>query len=64
MAATTDDIDRQADVLRDLAEVYSLIGDEQAEGPVLRQALELYERKGNRAQAGRIRLRLTEASPA
>jgi tetratricopeptide (TPR) repeat protein len=64
MAATTDDIDRQADVLRDLAEVYALIGDEQAEGPALRQALELYERKGNRAQAGRIRLRLTEASPA
>src|SRR6185437_11432166 len=32
-AAETDDIDRQADAHRDLAEVFGLIGDEQREGP-------------------------------
>jgi ATP/maltotriose-dependent transcriptional regulator MalT len=62
-AAATDDIDRQADTLRDLAEVHALAGDEQSEGPALKQALELYERKGNEAQASRIRVRLAEASP-
>ncbi len=63
-AAETDDIDRQADALRDLAEVRSIAGDGGAAGHALRQAIELYERKGDEAQAARTRERLALAPSA
>jgi len=63
-SAETDDIDQQADTYRDLAEVYALIGDEQAEGPAVQQALQRYERKGDVVQTARMRARLVNASPA
>ena len=63
MAGETDDVDRQADAQRELAAVHALAGREQAEGPPLREALRLYERKGDVVQAARVRDRLV-ASPA
>ena len=63
MAGETDDVDRQADAQRELAAVHALAGGEQAEGPPLREALRLYERKGDIVQAARVRDRLV-ASPA
>ena len=61
MAAATDDYDRQADALLDLAAVLASAGGGQGEGPTLRQALQLYERKGNVVQAVRVRDRLVGA---
>ena len=63
MAGETDDVDRQADAQRELAAVHALAGREGAEGPPLREALRLYERKGDIVQAARVRDRLV-ASPA
>ena len=63
LARGTDDIEQQADALRDLAEVLAITG-AQSEGPPLREALELYVRKGDVIQAERIRGRLVDASVA
>ncbi|MEP6638682.1 MAG: AAA family ATPase [Chloroflexota bacterium] len=62
-ARETDDLDQQADALRDLAAVQALAGRQQGEGPPLREALRLYERKGDVVQAARVRDRLV-VSPA
>jgi ATP/maltotriose-dependent transcriptional regulator MalT len=63
-AAGTDDIDLQGDALRALAEVHAAIGNEEAREPALRQALDLYERKGDEAQAASIRSWRVEGQPA
>ena len=55
LASTTDDIERQADALRDLATALGIAGRGNDEGPSLRKALHLYEQKGDVVQAGRIR---------
>jgi tetratricopeptide (TPR) repeat protein len=59
LAATTDDIERRADALRDLATVLAIAGRTNEQGPPLREALELYERKGDRVFAGRVRAALS-----
>jgi len=61
LARTTADPRLQADALIDLAEVFTSIGDGESAGPPLREALELYERKGDVVSAGRLRDRLTPA---
>jgi len=61
LAAATVDIELHADALVDLAEVLRLAGHEQEEGPPLREALALYERKGDVVLAGRVRERLAAA---
>jgi class 3 adenylate cyclase/tetratricopeptide (TPR) repeat protein len=58
MAVRTDDIERQADALQDLADILVLAGRTDDEGPPLRKALQLYERKGDVVQAARVRTRL------
>jgi ATP/maltotriose-dependent transcriptional regulator MalT len=63
IAAGTLDIDQHADTLVDLAEVHRLAGDPESSGPPLREALELYERKGDRVSAERVRS-LLEGVPA
>ena len=62
LASTTDDIERQADALRDLAAALEIAGRPHDEGPSLRKALHLYERKGDVVQAGRIRDRLARSA--
>jgi class 3 adenylate cyclase/tetratricopeptide (TPR) repeat protein len=61
IAGATIDIDQHADMLVALATVYRRIGDPESAGPPLREALELYERKGNRVAADRVRRLLGEA---
>ncbi|TAK01949.1 MAG: adenylate/guanylate cyclase domain-containing protein [Chloroflexota bacterium] len=63
IAGATLDIDQQADTLADLAIVLRLVGDLESSGPPLREALELYERKGDRVSAERVRS-LLEGVPA
>jgi len=47
-----------ADAKAELAEVLVLVGRPESAGPPLREALELYERKGDVVSAGRVRERL------
>jgi class 3 adenylate cyclase/tetratricopeptide (TPR) repeat protein len=63
LAADTVDIELHADALLDLAEVLQLIGRAQEQGPPLREALNLYERKGDVVLAGVARERLA-ATPS
>ena len=51
------------DIKNESAAVQALAGRGHAEGPPLREALRLYERKGDIVQAARVRDRLV-ASPA
>lgn len=55
LAAETDDLNLQGDALMDLAEVLSLCGRSDDALSRRREALELYERKGNLVSAGRVR---------
>jgi tetratricopeptide (TPR) repeat protein len=64
MAAGTDDIEQQADALRDLGEVYVLIGRAREEEQPLLDALRLYDAKGDVVQARQLRQRLATQSPA
>ena len=48
----------------DLAAVLALRAGGRGEGPTLREALALYERKGDLVQAGRVRDRLVGAPAA
>jgi predicted ATPase/class 3 adenylate cyclase len=57
----TDGLDLQASTLMDLAEIYSLSGRPEDAVSVAREALSLYERKGNRASTARTQAFL--ASP-
>jgi class 3 adenylate cyclase/tetratricopeptide (TPR) repeat protein len=56
----TDMLDAQGDVYADLAEVLSLAGRPKEAAEALEQALERYERKGNRVSAQRAQARLAE----
>jgi class 3 adenylate cyclase/tetratricopeptide (TPR) repeat protein len=58
------DLILQADVLVDQAEVLELAEGPDAAEPPLREALKLYERKGDLVSAGRVRSRLLEGSSA
>jgi len=58
------DLILQADVLVDQAEVLELVDGQESSGPPLREALRLYERKGDVVSAGRVRSRLLEVSSA
>ena len=53
LAAGTADIELQADALLDLDEVLEIIGREQERGPHIREALALYERKGDIVMTGK-----------
>ncbi len=58
IAAGTIDIELQADALLDLSEVLRLAGHEHEQGPHLREALALYQQKGDVVLAGAARDRL------
>jgi DNA-binding SARP family transcriptional activator len=62
VAGETDFLVLRADALMDLAEVLRLGGREGESAPVVRQALELYEQKGNAVGAGRARALLADAT--
>ena len=63
IAGGTLDIEQHADALVDLAAVLRASGDDESAGPPLREALELYGRKGDRVSARKVR-DLLEAIPA
>jgi hypothetical protein len=54
----TEMLDRQGDAYGDLAEVLVLADRTDEAIPVLKEALERYERKGNLVMVGRVRARL------
>jgi tetratricopeptide (TPR) repeat protein len=58
MAGGGADIEVHADALLDLAEVQALLGNEEAQGPPLREALGIYTRKGDVVSADLTRARL------
>ena len=58
LASDTDYLNLQGDVLMDLAEVLSLGGRADEAASRSREALEIYERKGNVVSAGRVRAML------
>ena len=58
LAADTVDIELHADALVDLADVLQLAGRKHEEGPPLREALDLYDRKGDVVLAAAVRERL------
>jgi tetratricopeptide (TPR) repeat protein len=60
IAAATVDIELQADALTDLAEVLELAGQGGSAAPRLREALALYELKGDAVRVGAVRARLGE----
>jgi class 3 adenylate cyclase/predicted ATPase len=64
LAADTVDIELHADALVDLADVLQLAGRTHEQGPPLREALELYDRKGDVVLAGVVRERLRAAQSA
>jgi hypothetical protein len=55
LAADTDDVNMRADALLDLAAVLRAAGRDADALPPLRQALDLYEAKGNMVSAARTR---------
>ena len=63
LARTTSDPRLCADALVDLADVLESIGDRESAGPPVREALELFEKKGDLVSAERLRRRLA-AVPA
>jgi class 3 adenylate cyclase/tetratricopeptide (TPR) repeat protein len=58
LAAQTDDVNMRADALLDLAEVLRAAGRAPEGAPYLRQALELFDAKGNEVAAARARASL------
>ena len=59
LAAATDYLDARAQALADLGEVLRLAGRGDESGAALADAIELYERKGNRVAAEQVRAALT-----
>ena len=55
LAAATSDHLLRADALTDLGAVYLAVGDRESSGPPLREALDLYEQKGDVVSAERLR---------
>jgi tetratricopeptide (TPR) repeat protein len=64
IAEETDMLNAQGDVYTDLAEVLLLAGRPQEAGAAFEQALERFERKGNRVSAQRAQRRLAELQDA
>ena len=62
LASATSDHLLRADALTDLGDVFLVVGDPESSGPPLREALELYERKGDVVSAGRLRERIGVAA--
>ncbi len=60
LAAGTTNIEQEADALVDLDEVLGLAGRASEQGPPLRAALALYERKGDLVLASHVRTRLEQ----
>lgn len=58
LAGATSDPRLRADALVDLADVLEAIGDAESSGPPLREALDLFVRKGDLVSAGRLRERI------
>jgi len=58
LANGTSNIEQRADALVDLDEVLGLTGRQNEQGPPLREALSLYEQKGDLVLAGRLQARL------
>lgn len=58
LASGTSNIEQRADALVDLDEVLGLTGRQNEQGPPLREALSLYEQKGDLVLAGRLQARL------
>jgi tetratricopeptide (TPR) repeat protein len=55
LAAEGEDLEVKADALTELGRVYSLTGRHESSGPPLREALDLYEQKGDRTGVGLVR---------
>jgi ATP/maltotriose-dependent transcriptional regulator MalT len=64
LAAATVDLDLQADAHVDCAEVLGIAGRRDESGPLLREALDRYERKEDLVSAERVRAALTEVGAA
>jgi tetratricopeptide (TPR) repeat protein len=62
LASKTSNIEQHADALVDRDEVFGLVGRTAEQGPSLREALALYERKGDTVLAGRVKARLPVGS--
>jgi hypothetical protein len=62
LSRESDEPDPQASVLMDLAEVLHLAGKREGEEAVIREALHLYEQKGNVVSAAKAREALQEFS--
>jgi Flp pilus assembly protein TadD len=60
LATGSEDIDLVGDAQNELGEVLHRTGRVDEAGPPLREALALYERKGNLVSAERVRSRLAE----
>jgi tetratricopeptide (TPR) repeat protein len=63
LAAPTEDIELRAESLVDLGEVLRTAGRHDESGPPLREALGLYELKGDRSSAAHLRSRVGELTP-
>jgi class 3 adenylate cyclase/tetratricopeptide (TPR) repeat protein len=64
MAGQGADIEVHADALLDLAEVQAILGDTEAQEPPLREALDIYSRKGDSVSADLTRSRLATLLPS
>ena len=64
LVTPTEDVELRAETLADLGFVLERAGRHEASGPPLREALRLYEQKGDRPSAGLIKRRLAELASA
>ena len=55
LARATPQITLRAEALADLAEVLEAVGDQESAGPPIREALALFDQKGDRVSAERLR---------
>jgi class 3 adenylate cyclase/tetratricopeptide (TPR) repeat protein len=62
LAAATPQLRLRADALVDLADVLEAVGDHESAGPPVREALRLFEQKGDIVSAGRLRQRIDLAA--
>ncbi|MGZ8514618.1 MAG: hypothetical protein ACXW4H_05405, partial [Candidatus Limnocylindrales bacterium] len=62
LTAATSDLLLRADALADLGTLRIALGDPEGSGPPWREALRMYDRKGDRVSAGLVRERLAAIS--